>query len=1516
MFAKVSVLFPQVSVLFPKLNLAKALLAIGYTGIAAVFISALTYLMQISANQAAATAPLTLTFLGLNLVAWWCGAYAQRNRSSGRFGRTLSMLGDLLILLNVYVLCFLYLPPLAGQVSQSVSAALLVGICYYLYWYRRHADQRLPAPFYAYYLTLAGGATLFLTCRTLGLPLEQIFWSILGFGLVFRFLVVGLKLRPRADFLLAIMYLLAALTALSAGAFLARPTLSLLLGWYGVAGIICSLAWIARGLGSAGRVLGFGWYCALTLAFTGSLYYQASPPSVYVISTTIWIGLLTALVLMITGRGAEPFAQPAYWLSVLLGLGLIAYWGDFWSRLAHWHFRFPLSRAFTLPLGFGLERSDELLAPIALVAIGGAFLVSSVWQRRYPTIALSMWGYGINYALVEITSYLPLLLFVGAGSGLWLTLGGTAYGMSLAPFGLGVGYLWLSRFKDSLFPLITLRVAGYLAIFVAALTAFYNTDLALIVLVLSALVFLRRSVNDRSFLAHLFFLFMTSSVALPAAIKLKGHTPMLVMAAQAVIMVAIYLWLVTRRGRPAEGRLTLIWAICQAVATGVIEAVWGGFSPLVFLALWLGLLGALGLSLMPEGTPAEAVRRERDRWIRIVAYGVGHAAGAVCFIPLLRELGFSARAAGPAIAVWAWAHFGLSRWSGRLPRQAATIALKQAVHGFAGLSILLAALSGSADVIAGCLLSNVALYFQMAQSLADESSGAAAAGAALSVGRRRQLQALIMIAHLMNSAAIIVAARQGASSAVWVYAVSALVFGWRSLREQSLLAHLYFLVLATTAAWIAALKLVGSGRMSLVGALAVGLLGVYRWLLRRHGRHPQGRPSMWTIVLHLAPWAKYAEGPVTLLWAVGLAATTAMVEGVRGPYSAPIHLLLWIGLLLGLPGRRRGPDAEPETFPEERDQWLRIAGYWVGHAAGSIYLILLLKELGFSIKYAGPVIAVWAWGHFELSRVLRVLPRQAMTIALEHAVHGFAGLSILLAMLSGSADVIAGCLLSNVALYFHMAQSLAEETAGVASLQAAAGAVFSAERRRQLQALVLVAHLMNIAAIIVAVRQGASSAVWVYAASALVFGWRSLREQSFPAHLYFLVLVTMAAWIAAFRLMGPDRMLLVGSLAVGLLGVYRWLLRRQGRRPVGRLKLWTIVLRIDPWSEDAEGPLTLFWAVALAVAAGIVEGVSGPYSAAVHLLIWIGLWIGLQRRKARPWSKSETASEEQDRRLRLVGYLVAHAAGGACLVSSLSLSGWPLASVSLPLVAWAWAHFSLSQLLAAQARSRVLTSATRQAVHGFALTIVLLACYFVKEGYLSITAAFLTGLLYLVLRQVWKQELLGDAAALVLITAFTLLGLKWQISLPDYYLSFVGLYLSFVLYRRFQKRSSRRNLLGSGTVPEPKAGTGFERDHWLTLAIVSILIIYPFWLLMQTRHESHIFYLGGATVLLLYLFMKARQHPIFVYLVCLLFVVGTVYVLALGHPNQWVNLFLALVGSLVITNQVVVGNLATRRLSS
>lgn len=52
------------------------------------------------------------------------------------------------------------------------------------------------------------------------------------------------------------------------------------------------------------------------------------------------------------------------------------------------------------------------------------------------------------------------------------------------------------------------------------------------------------------------------------------------------------------------------------------------------------------------------------------------------------------------------------------------------------------------------------------------------------------------------------------------------------------------------------------------------------------------------------------------------------------------------------------------------------------------------------------------------------------------------------------------------------------------------------------------------------------------------------------------------------------------------------------------------------------------------------------------------------------------------------------------------------------------------------------------------------------------------------------------------------------------------------------------------------------------------------------------------------MFVAARQHPLFIYGVCLLFVTGVAYLLAVVGVGEGVHLFAVLVGSLVIANLV------------
>src|SRR5262249_15356219 len=150
-------------------------------------------------------------------------------------------------------------------------------------------------------------------------------------------------------------------------------------------------------------------------------------------------------------------------------------------------------------------------------------------------------------------------------------------------------------------------------------------------------------------------------------------------------------------------------------------------------------------------------------------------------------------------------------------------------------------------------------------------------------------------------------------------------------------------------------------------------------------------------------------------------------------------------------------------------------------------------------EYAGPAIALWAWGHLALSRRLRISPRHAAAVALRHSIHGFALVATLLSAFAGSREALVACLLLNGALYFHMAQ-----TAAYADEQ-----IFSAARRRKW--LRLVAETLSLGAVLVAAFSGARLTAWACSFSALVYLWRSAREQSFFAHVCFLGLATAAA---------------------------------------------------------------------------------------------------------------------------------------------------------------------------------------------------------------------------------------------------------------------------------------------------------------------------------------------------------------------------------------------------------------------
>lgn len=261
------------------------------------------------------------------------------------------------------------------------------------------------------------------------------------------------------------------------------------------------------------------------------------------------------------------------------------------------------------------------------------------------------------------------------------------------------------------------------------------------------------------------------------------------------------------------------------------------------------------------------------------------------------------------------------------------------------------------------------------------------------------------------------------------------------------------------------------------------------------------------------------------------------------------------------------------------------------------------------------------------------------------------------------------------------------------------------------------------------------------------------------------------------------------------------------------------------------------------------------------------------------------------------------------------LKAWHLSSaqIAAALAGWGWLHLGASFGLESWGARRTSLS-TRQAVHGLAIVSLVLAALHWREGAFPILACAAVGALYVVARVMWGQEVLEHAAAFGFLETVFLIGATQRIAMPEFYLSALGLYLCLNLYLRFARNPSATSRLAAASAAIRRFRPA--KADLVPLIIFLLTVVYPFWALLRSRLEVHVFFLGGASVLVLYVLVTARQHPIFIYGVCLLFVIGVAYLLAFGDVGESVQLFLVLVGSLVITNLVFAGEGARGHLTS
>ncbi|HEY6328861.1 MAG TPA: hypothetical protein VI756_05955 [Blastocatellia bacterium] len=673
--------------------------AVGYLGVAVVFLSTVGYSLHVTFNSSVADKLLAVTFCATNVVAWIGGAYAFRRESTRAFGTTMLVLGDTIFPLNLYAPAYLYFPPLKGNAAMTASVVLMIGIVYHLRGFKRAPGRRFAPAFYPYFFAGSVGATLYLTRFTLGLSAATATWAVVVFAVVFQIGATYLAAGPRREFSLATLALLAGTLFVGLGSFRSTKSTAHLLEFFTISVVLWWLAATSRKIGPAARLFGLGFYVVLTTALTAALYYFGAHSYLYVIVTTLWIAVLSAFRAMLRGGRTYAFREPADWLSMILGLGLIAHWGPFWSALLRNVIVTPLGHALSLPASLGVSSTPSILVPFSLVGISGSFLWSSYHKRRYPVISASKAGFIINTGLIWIASYLPLLLIVAASAALGLALSGQMLAAPVASLAVGVVYLAASEGSNELYPMRTLEAAGYIAIGLAVLASIYNVTVASSMLLACSLVFLWRSTLKRSYWLQLCFLVLASAGAALAGIREPGRDQIYILSLLSVGLVGVYRWLRSGPSRYYEAQLTLVWACVLALATIVTETVWGAFSPFTFLPIWAGFLILIGGDR--AAGPGKQDRPDTDRNVfarfRSLAsagYWVGHLAAAALILSVVVKSGRSLAAAAFALSFWSIGQFcwcNLAR--GRAGERLSVVAARRSLISLALISLLLAALA-------------------------------------------------------------------------------------------------------------------------------------------------------------------------------------------------------------------------------------------------------------------------------------------------------------------------------------------------------------------------------------------------------------------------------------------------------------------------------------------------------------------------------------------------------------------------------------------------------------------------------------------------------------------------------------------------------------------------------------------------------------------------------------------------------------------------------------------------------
>lgn len=927
-------------------------------GIVVVISVAAAQAVRVTVTPAASSPLLSLAFPTLCALTIGLG-YVLRRIRAGVLPDLLLLLGNLLVPLSLYDWALAWGPAVLGRPEAAASFVLAIGIVYHAAVEKFVHPRPLPEWAYPYLIVGHIAALLALAPAAAGLPRSLAPWLILAVSGSLGFGWAVARTSPRAGHHLVTAALTAWAAALAA-AVLDGVGLRTLGATYTGAALALALTFAGNSLGATARAAGVLAWGLLTAAFTATLYVLGAPLVVYLAATTLWVITLTCLGRLALEPRFEALRESAPWLAVGLGLGLslgllpgardllglgpaVAWRGLSWSTA----------------LGDG----RGLALAFCFTGVGCALLLSTFWQGRYPTIAFSKAGFVATAALYRITAYSgPILLALGAS--LASSMAGPL-ALSLIPAAVGVGFVLASLPASSVYPRAPLDAAGVAALPLALWNARGDKSVLAALLGVSASIFLWRSIKEAPFWPHVAFL--TSALVAGVVLSGPGILGLLPLGFLPIALLVSTRVLVPVVASERKGRATVGAALVAAAAAIVWDSLRLSAVPLASLIIWAGLLIA-----RPRGAGSGHVSAWDHHldWARVL---LGHLAGGTVLVLWLRpwERG---RAWPVVLMLWSWLHFG---WSEALRRRHASVAVASATYH---ASHVLAA----ATLVLGMAWADAATWAAVALAYAALCFESAAARPLVAFGLRGSAHSLIVLS-------LGIALWAGLAPTLVALLGAALVFLWRSVRDDSSAAHLAFLVLTSLATAVATLH--SRSTLLPLATLAIVILLVGRWL---------------EVLSHQPLKVALTRG-----WALALAACAVPTAWLLASDRTAVFLTLWLGTLAGGVAWR-----QPEGPAREAHRKLLRGAHWLLHAAGISLVLSAAADLGVRPELQAPLLVAWALLHLAAER--RLVPPSALVPAeaVRHAVLGTAVLSLVLAAFRWNAAWSVAACVAAAALFF------------------------------------------------------------------------------------------------------------------------------------------------------------------------------------------------------------------------------------------------------------------------------------------------------------------------------------------------------------------------------------------------------------------------------------------------------------------------------------------------------------------